>query len=76
MDEIESEVPQTALTPYLGRFVRLEVSQDGLDRTVRGFLTEIKGGVFIVDEGMEYVEQKYITRAYNIASELIAGVED
>lgn len=70
----EPAVPLSALTPYLGRFVRIHVDRDGLEHVVRGFLTEIKSGVFVVDD-MDYVTQKYVLRVYNIASELIAGQE-
>lgn len=69
-------VPLTALTPYLGRFVRFEISRDGLDTTVRGFLTGIDSGAFVLDEGLDVVDQKYAVRAYNITGKLIAGKED
>lgn len=71
----EPAVPLTALAPYLGRFVRLVFEQDGVVTTTRGFLTEIKSGVFVVDD-LDYVAQKYVLRAYNIANQLIAGEEN
>jgi hypothetical protein len=71
----EPAIPLTALTPYLGRFVWLVVSKGSVITTVKGFLTEIRSCTFVIDD-IDYIDQKYVLRAYNIANELIAGSED
>lgn len=68
-------VAPTDLAPYLGRFVRLVVNHDGVDTTVRGFLTAIRVGTFVLDD-IEFVAMRNTLRAYNITNELIAGKED
>lgn len=75
MTHSDPAVPLTALTPYLGRFVRFRVQDPDRVVSVCGFLSEIRSGLFILDD-MESVPQKYALAAYNIVSKLIAGDPD
>jgi hypothetical protein len=72
-DWTEPAVPLTALTPYLGRFVRFRVQEPDAVVSVCGFLTEIHSGRFILDYTDQIVPQKYALAAYNIVNKLIAG---
>ena len=66
----EPKVPLTALTPYLGRLVKLITTDEEHPRV--GFLSAIHSGQFVLDD-IESVPQNKVLAAYNIVNKKIAG---
>lgn len=69
----EPAVPITALTPYLGRFVRFTLVEGLETKDTCGFLSAIHSSQFFLDDHLDAVPQAHVKAAYNIVGKKIAG---
>lgn len=69
----DPKVPLSALSPYLGRFVRFALVEGLETKDTCGFLSAIRNNQFFLDDHLDAVPQAHVKAAYNIVGKKIVG---